>query len=306
MNDLPVTESYVYDLHLDDLIGKMKELYRQKFSDPKDLKERLLSLEEVKRLFLSEMKGEGNGKISDIVDYNPTVPSSYRLYHVYLSYKLLTCDPYRIGLILNHHAAGFAGNEQADRENFAGLLEFYVYTFVKSHLGCEDNFRLEKITNWLEDYRSQTRVKQKKVTDGTPDSNDKDSMRVRIKPDLVNELADALGLFIETHQKNDFIDALVQDEYVKSKIKFKAGLIVLVYLFKILKNEGRLTVKNHVVLADWLCERFEYERKESAMKGSVPINKKVALHYLNSSERGPKQKNKKLIDSVLESVFVHI
>ena len=146
----PTVSRHEYDIDAFEIIDNLrKKLIQNLDSIPKHLQD-LKFIDEEETHLLKAMKEKEVDLTENLKYRNYILPSSYNLYNTYLGWKLLTMDIYKIEPLLSYQSVLFLGNDYASSENFIGLVEFHIYTFVKTRIFFNENLRLEKIVNWLE------------------------------------------------------------------------------------------------------------------------------------------------------------
>lgn len=265
---------HVYDLNVFELLDKMKTFYEE-YSKPEELISRLDFLDESLKAILKRYEGMKPTDSFNLARGQLILPSSDDLFHFFLAYKLLTFDPYRIQAVLSYHSVLFQGNIYAVKGNFVGLVEYFVYGHVKSHISNNEDIRLDKIATWVEINR---RIELHKANF---------SKRVKFDGELASILSEKLKMYVNETDETKLFNSLFEDKYSGEKIKFNCEAIELTLLFKELKRKKRLSVKSNLVLSQWICERFNVLANKNRT-----LNQKTILDYLNreSSENANKSR----------------
>lgn len=139
-------ERNVYDVDAFEILDRLRDKY---LKEEGFVTEQMLLLEEENLLQLLDAEGYNTKERQKYRNF--ILPSNFNHYNNFLAYKLLTIDPYDIKPLLSYQSVLFLGNDYAVKENFTGLLWFLVYHLVQKRVLPNEQIRLEKIVNWLEE-----------------------------------------------------------------------------------------------------------------------------------------------------------
>ncbi len=255
--------SQVYDINVCEVVQTMNSYFKENFN----LQEFKAHREDLKILYKSVVVKLKNSKTTETINLKRKhliLPSTSDSYHIFLAYKLLTCDPYKIQAILSYHSVLFIGNRYASKGNFVGLVEYSVYNLVRSTDRKNEVIRLDKIGTWLENNR---RFELQKANT---------AKRVRFDEEFASILSDKLKIFVVDDSAIWLFDSLFNDKYNGRKVVFNFEAIELCILFKKCIENNVLNVKSNEILAKWICERFNVLKNKKE-----ELNEETVLNYLN-------------------------
>lgn len=258
-----VISSHIYDINVFEIVQSMNSYFKENFN----LQEYESHKEDLKILYQSIIHKYKDSEVTESVNLKRKhliLPSTNDSYHIFLAYKLLTCDPYRIQAILSYHSVLFQGNSFASKGNFVGLVEYNIYNLVRSTDRKNEVIRLDKIATWLENNR---RFELQKANT---------AKRVRFDEEFANILSDKLKVFVEDDSATWLFDSLFNDKYNGRKVVFNFEAIELCILLKKCIKNNVLYVKSNEILAKWICERFNVLKNKKE-----ELNEETVLNYLN-------------------------
>lgn len=258
-----VISSHIYDINVFEIVQSMNSYFKENFN----LQEYESHKEDLKILYQSIIHKYKDSEVTESVNLKRkhlVLPSTNDSYHIFLAYKLLTCDPYRIQAILSYHSVLFQGNSFASNGNFVGLVEYNIYNLVRSTDRKNEVIRLDKIATWLENNR---RFELQKANT---------AKRVRFDEEFASILSDKLKIFVVDDSASKIFESLFEDKFRGNKVIFKFNALELCLLLKDCRKYKRLIVKSNSVFTDWIIERFNVLENEKST-----LNKKTVLNYLN-------------------------
>jgi hypothetical protein len=218
---------HLYDV---DLIGIYQSI------DPELNKHSLSSIQkqEIKESFLLSSQTYCEVKGIDFnVHFSETtyivVPSEEPFYEFAISRMLLFYDINKINLFLNYqHAHYYKGDD------FIGLIEFVVYGIVSKQTLFNNELRLEKIMQWVEN----TRIKKGKSKPIPTIDKKEDSLVWNSEKECLTNLSVRLKLKGYTKGKNDFAKVFTHQQHISwlEKPDFLAHLLYTLYKGKVFKT----------------------------------------------------------------------
>jgi len=276
-----------YDIDVFEILDNLHERYSKVPENAKAGKDELYNILKImKKGFIDFMAKEGinitqNTKLSSYI-----LPSSLNIYPQYLAFKILTIDPYKIEPLLSYQRVLFLGNYYAPKDDFLGLVEFMVYDFVKNRNYFNEDIRLEKIINWIEQNRAFILNNQFY-----------EFRTVAIAGEFVYILYRALQIYFPNSQHSELYQLLFKDKKPSAPLVFNGKLIELADLFKRLNLHNFIVVDSAKVLAEWIAGNFCLKTRNIS---GIPeqIKPATTLSYLNRDARIPKGKSKMILEAI--------
>lgn len=298
---------HVYDVDAFEILDILKEKYKSNNN----------------KISLESLKFEEDNLLKFLIDesFNATekqrnrnfiLPSNYNLYNIFLGYKLLTMDVYKIEPLLSYQSALFLGNNYANKDNFIGLVEFLIYDFLKERLETSEEIRLEKIVNWLERNREfltkkayneleieNTIVEISKKSNKFNENNLKERT-VFMNPQFANVFYEKFKYYF-TEQENQLYLLLIKND-VTELLRFNGNTNQLVELFKRLRYNSKIKVATYEKLAEWLVKHFTVKNKQNVF---VKIKINSARQVLGKPNKEPKKDNR-IMEDVAEYIVPNL
>ena len=273
-NAIPVVERHLYDIDAFDILDQM----RTKYGNSDDVLEKVQIIEQMltNEANAEQISLEESSKVRNFI-----VPSTFSNYGTFLTLKLLLIDPYKIQLLLTYQCGLFEGNRYARKDNFIGLIEFFVYAQTRSFIKISEPIRLEKISEWLQSKRESLQ----QIAAIPVVSTKEFSTVVFFDQNKEGLFCERMKMYISSEQFENF-KKLISGNELDGKILFMGQVNQLVDLFKRLKKHNFINVYSYPKLGKWLLDNFLYlnRRNEetaleintlnSLLKKSKPVSKR--------------------------------
>lgn len=287
----PKIVRHEYDIDVFEIFDELKKKYLLKENIAFAKKNKMFSrIRNDEKIFVKMMKQSGINLSINKKTRHYILPSTNSFYNIYLGWKILAIDPYKIEALLSYQSVLFLGNVNTPKEDFLGLVEFHVYEFVKYRNHFNENIRLEKIMNWVE--RNRVFILNK----NNPDAINIPPPKFRIitfeNIEFANILYQKLRPFFIKDNHNNLFRLIVNGENV-SGLCFNGKAISLVELFKRLRYRKKIFIDSNIILRDWLCNSFKVLNKEKKVES---LNKDTVLEILNKEGKEPAKINRILED----------
>lgn len=299
MTLLPVPEIPIvrdeYDIDVFYIYDELKRKYSLPVNIDYATKNNLFEkLTQDERIFI-KLSRQYKVKISsraNIKRRNYIIPSSDDRYHSFLGWKILVIDPAKIEALLTHQSKLFTGNYYAARDKFIKLIEFDVYEFVKYRNHFNEDIRLEKIMNWVERNRTNIKEDEKKVITkkNGPPPEFKD---VVINNDFAEIFYDGFKMYFDEKDHSSLSLLIVTGKKITS-LCFNGKISSLVELFKRLRYQKKIVVRNNDTLTSWICNSFVIKRENKICE----LNPLTVSNILKKVKKEPSKSNRILTELV--------
>ena len=258
----PEVTRNIYDVDAFELLDAMKA---RLLSNVDEMHQKIDQQLEMLNILEEDLIKEGEHFGFDILKNqkyrNFILPSSSNLYHTFLTFKLITFDLYKIGPMLSHQSESFSGNYYAKEDNFVGLVEYVVYEGVKSRIFSDENLRLEKIVNWVEDQKKKLPF-VKSLVEKT-DEETVDNKYFRGNKVFFETLNQKLSSYFENEKdKVNLYKALFTGE-VEEKLEFKGQSNQFVEFFKRYRYNNKISYSENKDLTEWIYKNFKFWNRKS-------------------------------------------
>lgn len=155
-----IFESQIFECHVYDIeIFSIYDDLRRKYPDDGGVKinndiENSTFIEDLELSTVKALESEGVYLSKDPENRHYILPSTFNSYFHLLAWKLLTINHYKVEALLTYQSEKYLGNYYAQKDNFCGLVEFYVFQFVCANNYLSEDIRLNKISNWVQQERA--------------------------------------------------------------------------------------------------------------------------------------------------------
>jgi hypothetical protein len=297
MND-DFAHRHEYDIDVFEILDKLYKQYSEKEWNS-DLQKQLMleELVNIENSLIIDAEENGIGLIRKSFLRNYILPPTSKLYPFYLGWKILTMDPYKIGLMLTWQYEKFKNNNDCKDKDFVEIIEFNVHGFIKDHNFLNEDKRLYATTSWLE---TQKLSSAKKLD---PEGNNDVRPVVKFKSKsfakkVCNDLlTDKMNFFPEITDHQKLKDLIIDGRDIED-ICFRGQKNQLPDFFKRLHKMDKLKVNDKKVLAIWIVKSFIVKLKN---------NKKEKLSFTSvwkilKSKKSQVLKDKRILRKLYPSI----
>ena len=172
---------------------------------------------------------------------------------------MLVYSFFSIETLLTFQSERYEGNHYGAADNFIGLVEFTLYQFVSTMNFFNEDERLEKIMNWVKEFR--------KVSQKTSTLKNKNSNEIII---VFHE--EAIASIIIKRLKDYFPQEeqlILNDMISKGKLPIPLTFIgnqnQLVEFFKRLRYNKMIKYVSNNVLTFWIINNFKIQNRNGAL-----------------------------------------
>ncbi|MBP7306351.1 MAG: hypothetical protein KA987_09585 [Saprospiraceae bacterium] len=235
--------------------------------------------------FAADLEEYCTSETVDTSSPNIVISPNSNMYSPFLAYQICFMDTARIPLFLDYQRNFFEGNHYAPKDNFIGLVEFFVFTQVKNRSLTKTEKRLEMILNWV-----------RSVKNGFTQKNEIKTLKWIGEPSELKKLSELVSddgyTVTSVTFRNVFTD--------KVACKWKKEPNTLAFLIHRLYHEGKIEIdqsgKGYLKAAQNYFSDFSKGRLSQ-------IILKDRIHEVISKYAEKNQKNRERVENWLDSAL---